>query len=416
MHRSGSLGLALLGLMACAELEPSPHPRPAPTRDGRWVQDIRYVADNVARLHKNAFRYAVREDYEAARDALVARVPELSDASIMVHLAAIVAQLRDAHTTVVLPLGGPALPVADGMIAWISGGYLLLGAPPDRPELLGARVLRVGGTAIGDAVRTLGAVVSHENAIGLRVQTEPLLRIPAVLHAMGLAEDPTRVRFDVENEDGVHQVELRVHPDGGVPAMQELEPAGRPFTYQRKNEHYWFEVLPEERALYWQYNVCYEQEGRPFAAFAEEVLAALEDPAIERIIIDLRRNGGGSQIVAWPLLKKLVGHRLDRPGGILVLIGAKTFSSAKGNALDIQEWTRAVLMGGPTRQRPTTFGEVRTFESPNFGLTVSYSNKYFERGDPDADAVRPDVEVEMSLADWQRGVDTVFEAALAYRP
>ena len=36
--------------------------------------------------------------------------------------------------------------------------------------------------------------------------------------------------------------------------------------------------------------------------------------------------------------------------------------------------------------------------------------------DPEEDAVRPDVVVENTLADWQQGVDRVFEAALAYQP
>ena len=257
---------------------------------------------------------------------------------------------------------------------------------------------------------------SHENDVGRAVQTEPLLVIPAVHFALGLSDDPTRVTLEVENENGVHSVELRVRSDGAVPDVLKLERSAKPFTAQRGNEHYWFEVLPDERALYWAYNVCYEQEGRPFADFANEVLQALDDPAIERLVIDLRGNQGGSQLVAWPLLKPLVGHRLDRPGGIIALIGPKTFSSGRGNALDLREWTDAILLGGPTSQRQATFGEIRSFKAPKSELPVTYSTKYFLRGDPDEDAVRPDVVVENTLADWQQGVDRVFEAALAYQP
>ena len=133
------------------------------------------------------------------------------------------------------------------------------------------------------------------------------------------------------------------------------------------------------------------------------------------MIIDLRRNGGGSQIVAWPLFKKLKSHRLDHPGGILVLIGHRTFSSAKGNAMDLQEWTHATLIGNPTAQKHHSYGEIKEFNSPNFKLNVSYSTKYFQRGDPNASALTPDRIVPYSYDEVINGTDSVLNAALYYK-
>ena len=134
------------------------------------------------------------------------------------------------------------------------------------------------------------------------------------------------------------------------------------------------------------------------------------------MVFDLRSNQGGSQVLAWPLLKALRDHRLNQPGGIIVLIGSVTFSSGKGNALDLRDWTDATLMGSPTQQRPNSFGEIRSFRSPNNKLVVQYSTKYFVRGAEEEDAVRPDVTVTETIADWKQGIDTVLEAALRYQP
>ena len=58
--------VSLLLVAACATRQPSPAPEPAETRPGRWQQDVRYVSENVARLHKDAFRRCSREAFEAA--------------------------------------------------------------------------------------------------------------------------------------------------------------------------------------------------------------------------------------------------------------------------------------------------------------------------------------------------------------
>jgi hypothetical protein len=410
-----TLCLTLLTVVAgCQKPQLSAPPTPAATRDGRWKQDITYVCDNVARLHKDAFRFASRQEYEAARDDLLAKVPELSDAAIIVRLAAIIAQLNDAHTR--HWIGGPLFPKLPFQVGRPSDGFFLIAVPMEHKDLLEGKIVMVGDTPIDEAVRRMGTVVSHENDIRVRLHVPHFLRMPAVLHELRLSSRNDAVSLGVETKDGIRTVEFEFTPEGETPALAQIERQAVPLASQRKNEHYWYQTIPQHQTVYLAYNACYEDKNRPFRDFAAEILKELENPDIKRLIIDLRRNGGGSQLVAWPLFKKLQGHRLDEPGGIIVLIGAGTFSSATGNTLELRDWTQAVLIGERTGQCPNSFGEIKTFQSPNHKLTVTYSTKYFVRGAEDDDTVVPDVEVRFTFEDWKQGKDPMLEAALAYHP
>ncbi|WBY09153.1 hypothetical protein PIB19_07310 [Sphingomonas sp. 7/4-4] len=60
-------------------------------------------------------------------------------------------------------------------------------------------------------------------------------------------------------------------------------------------------------------------------AFVREAFAAMEAPAIERVVLDLRRNDGGDNRMGEGLRKHLERSRFNRPGGLYVLIGPHTF-------------------------------------------------------------------------------------------
>ena len=71
--------------------------------------------------------------------------------------------------------------------------------------------------------------------------------------------------------------------------------------------------------------------------------------------------------------------------------------------------TDAVVVGEQTAGKPNHFGEVRNFQLPGSKLTVAYSTKYFRRTDEEADTITPDVRIEMSFADFTKGIDPVYE-------
>src|SRR5690606_997992 len=125
---------------------------------------------------------------------------------------------------------------------------------------------------------------------------------------------------------------------------------------------------------YFQYNVCADDPDRPFAQFTQELFAEVDTQPVERMVVDLRFNGGGDSRVLQPFLKALA----NRPHlAVYTLIGRSTFSSALMNAIALDQQAAAVLVGEPTGGRPNHYGEVRRFVLPNAKLPISYATKYF---------------------------------------
>ena len=77
-------------------------------------------------------------------------------------------------------------------------------------------------------------------------------------------------------------------------------------------------------------------------------------------------------------------------------------------------FTKAILVGEPTSQKPNAFGEIRYLTLPSSGIRVSYSTKYFETSKTDQPSMLPDLLVETLSSDYLTGKDPVLEAVLGY--
>ena len=152
-----------------------------------------------------------------------------------------------------------------------------------------------------------------------------------------------------------------------------------------------------------------------FTARLENVVKA-NDP--EKCIIDIRNNDGGSQV--WGgLLSFLKDHnKFNRRGGLFVLIGRRTFSSAVIFATQLQLQTSAILIGEPTGQGPVFYSGPEIIELPNSRLPFAVSRHLTIAGLPfdKRQAIEPDIPVEYSVSDFLEGRDPVLEAALSYKP
>ncbi len=105
-------------------------------------------------------------------------------------------------------------------------------------------------------------------------------------------------------------------------------------------------------------------------------------------------------------------------GRVVFLIGADTFSAGAELATVARDNGLGLLVGQPTSQRPTSFGDKLFVELPRSGVLASISYKRFLR--PDAarhgDAtLAPDVEVPITAAQLLAGRDPAWDWVLASR-
>ena len=70
------------------------------------------------------------------------------------------------------------------------------------------------------------------------------------------------------------------------------------------------------------------------------------------------------------------------------------------------------IIGEPTGNAPSSYGDVPTFQMPNTGFSFTVSHKRFVRPNPDndpADALYPDVPVHTTIDDIINGTDPQLE-------
>jgi len=421
--RFANLVLVLAGILSLGLASP---PLPAATQASvrqeaaapdtmtadRWTRDLDVLAAELPRRHKNLYFTISETEFGQRIDELKARIPSLNPDEILAGLLQLVASIGDAHTTVgYRPRRG--LPL---MLYWFKDGIYVLNTIGEYGEILHGRITALGGRPIEEVVFALASVIPHENQAQLRNQVPNFLADTAILHGLKLIPSPESVSLEVLTDAGkavtveMTPIAFSTKPSWLVDTSDEN---GAPLYLRRRNIKYWYEVLPGDKALFFKYNSCQEIPGAPFAAFVKELFAAADAGAVERLVIDLRHNGGGNSGIFAPFLVELKTRpALLQKGRIAVIIGRRTFSSAILNALDLKKDTPAVFVGEPTGGKPNHYGEVRVLRLPESGLAVAYSTKYFKAVGGDPESIIPDLLVEQDFAAYRSKSDPALDAAL----
>jgi len=88
--------------------EPQPGVAALPSADGpvyalgtaQWREDLRFMAGEIQRRHKNPYHQVSKRQFEAAVADLDARIPSLQRNEIIVGMMRIAAMVGDGHTRV----------------------------------------------------------------------------------------------------------------------------------------------------------------------------------------------------------------------------------------------------------------------------------------------------------------------------
>jgi hypothetical protein len=387
-------------------------PGPTAVSAEGWARDLDVLASELPARHKDLFAGISEDEFRRRVGALKKDLPSLHPDEILVRLMALVAAVGDSHTT----LGYRAQRGIPLMSGWFKDGIHVLNTTEPYKAVLHGRITAIGGSPLEEAILRLASVIPHENEAQVRNQLPNLLADTAILHGLGLIPSPESASLTVVTPAGdrltVEMTPLAFSSNPGW-IVEAGDDSGAPLYLRNRRLYYWFEILEDSKALFFKYNSCREMQGKPFGVFVREMFGAADAAGVERVVVDLRHNGGGNSGIFRPFLDEL-GKRpgLMQKGRIFVLVGRRTFSSAILNALDLKKETPAVFAGEPTGGKPNHFGEVQMFQLPNSKLSVTYSVKSFKVIEDDPDSLYPEILVEPILRDYLDKADPVLEAVL----
>jgi hypothetical protein len=408
------LSFLMILLMAAPAPADSQKTGPAMSEQDQWAADLDYLAKELPARHKNLFFRITPERFQADVSALRARIPRLGRAEFLTGLARLVAAVGDSHTsfTVIPQMAFPL------KLYWFREGICVTDTSAEFAGLLNGRLESVDGHPLDEVVRAFSGILPHDNDAQVKDFVPRFLGSSEHLLGLGLIAKPDEATFSVRRPDGRSvSAKMTSLPLNAVRtiawAAPAVDPSRLPLYRRMAGSAYEFAYLDGSRTLYFAYNSCRNLPERPFTAFTAGLWDAMRTNPVERLVIDLRNNGGGDSSILDPFIGELAASKpFNRKGRLFVIVGRRTFSSAILNALDIKKKTEAVFYGEPTGGKPNHYGEVQTLTLPHLGLKVSYSTKYFQYVEGDDLSLTPDVLVEPSLDDYLALRDPVLEAIL----
>ncbi|HEX5724424.1 MAG TPA: hypothetical protein VFX98_03110 [Longimicrobiaceae bacterium] len=400
------------------------------SRDEGWRYDVGVMVEEIERMHHRPWHKIPRERFVAAAEALRADIPRLTDNQIIMRMADLAGLVGDGHTGIP-PQAVPrwenrALPL---LFYLFPEGVYLTAADSAHADLVGARVLRIGGRPVEQVVDSVGKVAGEDNARGWLRKVAWQLRWPQVLNGLGFAATPEALELAVRDRSGRERtVTVRAEPTpadfdritgrpGWIHAFQ-AAPGPDPLYLKQWRTNYWFEHLPEHRMMYFQFNLVRDMPAEPFAAFVERLFRAVDSTGVRTLVIDMRWNNGGNTLLLPPLIDAIVRTpAINRPGGLFVIAGRNTYSAAMNAATYLERSTAAIFVGEPTSSSPNYVGEDNFVMLPYSRVSVGASDLFWQASWPfdRRTWIAPRLLAPPTWEAFRSKRDPALEAILAYR-
>ncbi len=399
----------------------------SPQEAAAWRADLRVLARELPARHPAPFIKITAAQWDSAVASIDRRIPTLSRNRMLVELLQLVALVGDAHTSV-QPDASLTRRYYPLELYGFEDGVYVRRADSANAAMVGAKVLRIGRATADEAFAAAGTIIAHENEWWVRAWAPFWLAIPEILDGLGLVTDLERLPLVVERNGRVDTIVVapsgrfaEAHGHGSEPidmsgwvSMRESAP---PLWEQRAEQLFWWAYLPESRTVYVNARgVVPAPQSNTNRGEWDQIFALADTAPFARLVLDLRENlGGNGGLNRYPVQQILRRPALDQPDRLFVIIGRRTFSAGLQFTNLLEAWTRATLVGEPTGQQTSQYGDHRPLGLPNSHLTVQISTVFHQAPDAfDRRAfVAPLIYTPLTSAEYRRGQDPALAAILS---
>lgn len=380
-----------------------------------WAADLDELDRRVRNTHPDPFAIHPESEWVSKIAELKTTLAKLTGDEQMVRFASLVG-LLDTHSS----FGGLSEP--DGALlfpfyqlytnGFADGTFVVRAADP---SLVGDRVVSIGGVGIEDVKAKFMPIFPADNDTGKQNSLDNWLTAVGYLHGLGIVQDVAKPQFvlakpdetmvtvdpGVSSDESVWETDIRI----GAPA-----PGNPPEAISRHGEAAWTRLDPTTKTFLIALN---DYDSSAISAAVTTMLAALDTGAANRVVLDMRYLQGGKRGIAKPLYDALVDDtRINRPGGLVVMIGRRNESAATALASDLAHNSAATFVGEPTPARADNFlCECQNIKLPHSGFTVTVPTFSLHRGDT-RDSISPVAPYEATAADYFAGRDPLRDAAM----
>lgn len=396
----------------------------------QWQEDLKFLQETVHQEYPFLFKKTTVKEFDAAVEKLHQDIPNLQEHEIVIGLARLVSSFKYGHTVLGFryqPHSFHQLPLN---FYQFKDGLFVQGVHKDYKEALGAKVIAIGGVQTKEALKAIYPVVPAENDQFFKAYAGIYLSIPEVLHAQGIIKDFSKdVELTLERNGKTFKQSFTSLPKGErVPTtyglvqrdslwMDSRQQGTTPYYLKNLDKIYYYEYLPNQKTVYVRHSQIQDDPSEDIPTFYDRLFDFIDTNNVERLVIDVRLNGGGNNYKNKPIITGILkSKKIDQIGNLFVIIGRRTFSACQNLVNEMSNYTNAIFIGEPTSENINFYGDNNRVELPNSKIPAYLSFAWWQDKPQweGRDWLAPHIAVDLASEDYVLNRDPVLETALSF--
>lgn len=390
-----------------------------------WQQDLRHLQNTVHTRYNNLFHMISAEKWDSAVDQFHKSIPSMDKLQVLTGFIKLVSLFHIGHTQVntwglhgQIP-GGITLNRYPYRLYWFNDGLYITAADKQYEATVGSKIIKIGKLNTADALEAIRPLVAYENELGYKSNAPAFLATPEFLKTAGIADSETELPVTIlkngKEQTVVFKPGLNInggsatgleYPEGWVVARKDN--TRLPLWQKDPSSYRYYEYLPESKTLYVRHSVTLNDGNKTIESFFNTIGEFIDKNDVQRLILDIRNNGGGNNYLNKSIITTIVAARkINQPGKFYCVLGRRTFSAAQNLTNELEKYTEVTFVGEPTSENVNFYGDTRTETLPNSKLQVSLSWMWWQNLDPrdKRTATFPQLAADMSFADFYNNED-----------
>jgi tetratricopeptide (TPR) repeat protein len=394
-----------------------------------WQTDLRFLQQTVHKDYAFLFKKVSADDFDAAVEKLYKSMPAMKENERIAGLARIVSSFKYGHTIMGWRQSPFKYHVAPVNFYWFSDGLYVEGADKNYASIVGAKLVKVEGVPVMQVLEAIKPLVPAENDQYFKAYGLDFMAIPEALNAQGISKElKTNVTYTFEKDGKTFEQTLEAKEAFHLPRDYGFVTPGtdwasvrdqshEPYYLKNISKNYYYEYLPDSKTVYVRQSQVLDDKEETIAAFYKKVFEFIDKNEVDKLVIDVRLNGGGNNYKNKPVITGIIEcKKINKPGKLFVIIGRRTFSACQNLVNEFSNYTNALFVGEPTAENINFYGDTRPVELPKTGIPVFLSFAWWQDKPQweNADWLAPQLAVDMSFEEYKTNKDPVLEACLNF--
>ncbi len=394
-----------------------------------WQSDLRFLQQAVHKDYPFLFKNITADKFDAEVEKLYSAMSSMQDHERLAGLARIVALFKYGHTDIGWRESPVKYHVAPVNFYWFSDGIYAEGTDKSNAQIAGAKLIKVEGTPVLRALELLKPLVPAENDQYFKAYGLDFLLIPEALHAQGVTKELKKsITYTFEKNgktferavaarDAFHLPRSYGFVSKGADWLTVRDTTSTPYYLKDLEKIYYYEYLPQSKTVYVRQSQMLDEPGEAIPAFYKKVFDFIDKNDVERLVLDVRLNGGGNNYKNKPVVTGIIeSKKINKPGKLFVIIGRRTFSACQNLVNELSNYTNALFIGEPTAENINFYGDTRRLQLPKTKTPVFLSFAWWQDKPQweNASWLAPHVAVDMSFDEYRTNKDPMLEACLNF--